>query len=232
MTTVTFKELDFDLRRSNKRRTVGITVERDGQLILCAPPEVPLETLEQIVESRRFWIYSKLLKKEALNPPVVAKEYVSGEGFYYLGRSYRLKLVDEVQSQVPLRLHQGRFYLHRSLAAKGRELFIALYRAHLKPYLEAKVTDLIPRVGANPNSIQVRELGNRWGSCTPRGNLYFHWRVAMLPHQAIEYAIVHEMIHLLEPQHDRNFWELVERLLPDYLERKNWLASNGVSYNL
>ena len=87
MTTVTFGNLSFKLRPSAKRRTIGITVERDGQLILSTPPQVPIETLEKVVNEKRLWIHSKLIEKESLNPPAPAKEYVSGEGFYYLGRS-------------------------------------------------------------------------------------------------------------------------------------------------
>jgi predicted metal-dependent hydrolase len=63
---------------------------------LATPPEVPIEILEKVVNDKRLWIYSKLIEKESLNPPTAAKEYVSGEGFYYLGRSYRLKLVNGV----------------------------------------------------------------------------------------------------------------------------------------
>ena len=88
------------------------------------------------------------------------------------------------------------------------------------------------RVGVKPQSWQVRELGNRWRSCNREGDLYFHWRVAMLPPTAIEYLIVHEMVHLIEYQHNREFWARVERILPDYRERKQWLAENGVSYKL
>lgn len=113
MTSITFGDLSFEIRHSSKRRTVGITVERDGKLVLASPPEVPIETLERIVSEKRYWIYSKLLKKELLNPPVSVKEYVSGEGFYYLGRSYRLKVVDGVQQQPFLRLYQSRFELQR-----------------------------------------------------------------------------------------------------------------------
>ncbi len=232
MTTVTFKELNFDLRRSSRRRTIGITVERNGKLVLSAPPEVPLETLEKVVEDKRFWIYSKLLEKQELNPPVPIKEYISGEGFYYLGRSYRLKMVNPLPKQAPLRLYRGRFLLHRGCQAKAPDLFGQWYRDRLLPYLKTKAKTFINRVGAKPNSIQVRELGNRWGSCNAKGDLYFHWRVAMLPPEAIEYLLVHEMVHLIEHHHTPEFWHCLDRILPDYLERKRWLAENGAIYNL
>ncbi|MEH2325747.1 MAG: SprT family zinc-dependent metalloprotease [Nostoc sp.] len=231
MKTITFGDLSFEIRHSSKRRSVGITVERDGKLVLASPPEVPIETLERIVLDKRYWIYSKLLKKESLNPPVSVKEYVSGEGFYYLGRSYRLKIV-ELAQQPSLRLYQSRFELQRPAQTQGREHFIYWYREHLQLIVEQQITALVKRVPTLPRSVQVRELGNRWGSCGHKGDLYFHWRVAMLPREMIEYLAVHELVHLIEPDHSSAFWHLVERIVPDYLERKQWLAENGAIYNL
>jgi predicted metal-dependent hydrolase len=232
MTTITFGDLSFELRHSAKRRTIGITVERDGQLILASPPEVPMETLEKVVRDKRLWIYSKLLKKESLNPPTAVKEYVAGEGFYYLGRSYRLKLVDGVNRQPPLRLYQSRFELQRDAQARGREEFIRWYCDRLRPILDSQTAAFVNCVGASPRSVQVRELGYRWGSCGHKGDLYFHWRVAMLPRTMIEYVVVHELVHLIEPHHTHAFWDRVERILSDWCDRKQWLAEKGVSYNL
>lgn len=232
MTTVTFGDLCFKLRQSAKRRTVGITVERDGHLIIAAPPEVTLETLERVVDDRRFWIYTKLLKKELLTPPVPTKEYVSGEGFYYLGRSYRLNLVDGVKGQPFLKLHQSRFELYQGEQAQGQGHFIDWYRTHLQPVLEQQIAALVHRIGDSPRSIQVRELGYRWGSCGHKGDLYFHWRVAMLPRSMIEYLVTHELVHLIEPYHTTAFWQRVERIIPDYGDRKQWLAENGATYDL
>lgn len=206
MTTLTFGDLSFQLRHSTKRRTIGITVERDGQLILATPPEVPIETLEKVVNDKRLWIYSKLIEKESLNPPTVAKEYISGEGFYYLGRSYRLKLVDGVKGQPTLRLYQSRFELQREAQAQGREAFIRWYCDRLRSILDTEIAALVDRVEASPRSVQVRDLGYRWGSCGHQGDLYFHWRVAMLPRSMIEYLVVHEMVHLIEPNHNHAFW--------------------------
>lgn len=140
MTTLTFGELSFELRESARRRTVEITVDRDGSLVLATPPQVPVEDLESIVDQNRFWIYSKLIKKESYKTPVETKSYLPGEGFYYLGRSYRLKLVDEAQS--PLSLFQSRFELLRSRQNEGRDLFIQWYRSHLKLQLYPLIDSL------------------------------------------------------------------------------------------
>lgn len=230
MTTLTFGELSFELRESARRRTVEITVDRDGSLVLATPPQVPVDKLEKIVDQRRFWIYSKVIQKEAIKPPPDTKSYLAGEGFYYLGRSYRLKIVDNAKS--PLCLHRGRFELERSHQSKARELFIEWYRSHLKAHVQLIIDSHVNRVGATPDSIQIRELGNRWGSCNPKGDLYFHWRVALLPRAMIEYVVIHEMIHLVQPNHNRDFWDRVERIIPDWSDRKEWLAKNGSLYDL
>lgn len=230
MPTLTFGELSFELRESPRRRTVGITVERDGSLVLATPPQVPVEKLEAIVNQRRFWIYTKLIQKEALQSPPDQKSYLPGEGFYYLGRSYRLRLVDNAKT--PLRFYQSRFELLRPHQSQGRELFTQWYRKHLKPYLAPIIASTAHRIEQEPRKYQVRDLGNRWGSCSPNGDLYFHWRVALLPRSMIDYLVVHEMIHLVQPHHNQDFWDRVERILPDWQDRKNWLAKHGALYDL
>ena len=239
MKTINVGELSFELRESPRRRTVEITIEPDGQLIITTPPQVPVEKLGQIIEQRRFWIYSKLLKKAAIKQPAAQKTYLPGEGFHYLGRSYRLKLVDTADN--PLRLYQGRFELLRSAESssaslshqqQGRDLFIQWYRSHIQQHLESIIASITNRIGKEPTSMQVRELGNRWGSCNPKGDIYFHWRVALLPSSMIEYIVVHEMVHLIQPNHNKDFWDRVERILPDCVDRKEWLAKNGAIFSL
>lgn len=233
MTTLTVGDLSFEVRHSNRRQSIGITVERDGQLVIACRPEVPPDRLEEVVQDKRLWIYEKLLQKESLNsPPPSIKEYVSGEGFYYLGRSYRLKLIDSQPNQPPLRLHQGRFLLDRTTQAQGREIFVGWYRDRLQPVLQSLIPELACRVGVQPLSTQVRELGYRWGSCSQKGELYFHWRVAMLPRPLIDYVVTHELVHLVEHQHSPEFWNRVERIIPDFASRKNWLAEQGAKYDL
>ncbi|MBL1179255.1 M48 family metallopeptidase [Pantanalinema sp. GBBB05] len=210
-----------------------MTVERDGQLVIACRPEVPPERLEKVIQDKRLWIYEKLLQKEALNPtPPVTKEFISGEGFYYLGRSYRLKLVHDTKQNQPLRFHQGCFLLQATAQADGREHFIYWYRTHLQTQLEQMMPPLSRRVGAEPRSLQVRDLGYRWGSCGQKGDISIHWRVAMLPKRMIEYVLVHELVHLIEHQHSPEFWDRLERILPDFDKRRSWLAEQGTCCSL
>lgn len=219
-------DLHFAIRRSARRRTMQITVERTGELILCAPPEVGIDQLREFVMEKRFWIYTKLAEKERLHRKVPRKAFVAGEGFLYLGRSYRLKWVDD--QDVPLKLVHGRFALRRDAQAGAREHLIRWYgeRAHI--WLSGRVADYQSRMEVAPAGVKVQDLGYRWGSCGKGDWLYFHWKTILLPARIAEYVVVHEIAHLHEPHHTPAFWQRVERAMPDYAQRRAWLAEHGM----
>jgi len=232
MKTLIVEDLTFEIRESTRRRTLEIVVDRDGGLVLATPPGVPPERLEAFVQDNLVWVHTRLLDKEAQARPLARKEYVSGEGFYYLGRSYRLKMVDGAGHQAPLRLYHSRFELRRDALPEAREHFVHWYTVHLHPVLDANLAALTNRVGARPREVHIQDLGYRWGSRGRRGPLYFHWRVAMLPQRMIEYVVAHELVHLLERRHTPAFWERLERVVPDCAERQQWLKEYGAKYAL
>jgi predicted metal-dependent hydrolase len=222
---LTVKDLRFEVRRSVRRRALEITVERDGELILSAPPEVSEETLRDFVQRKRMWIYRQLARHEAIAHKSPRKVFTDGEDLAYLGRSYRLRLVEE--SDAAVKLVGGRFIMPKALVSDGREHLIRWYCSRAKPWLAAKVDDFTARMEVEPTGVKVQDLGYRWGSCGKGGWLYFHWKTILLPARIAEYVVVHEMVHLHEPHHNPDFWRRLERALPDYELRKDWLARNG-----
>lgn len=228
MNTLTVEDLSLELRWSGRRRTVELTVERDGALVLKAPEGTDEELLADFVREKRMWVYTKLAEKDALTVEVPQREYVSGEGFHYLGRSYRLLLVDEQDAS--LKLEAGRFRLLRSEAGRGREHLVRWYTDHARTWLRRRSGPWAERMGVEPKSIDVRDLGYRWGSCGQSGTVNFHWKTILLPATIVDYVIVHELAHLIEANHTPEFWTRVERAMPDYEKRKEWLAENGAGY--
>lgn len=224
--TLAVDDLRFDVVLSPRRRTIVVSVERNGSLVVRAPTKATPERLKAFIRQKRAWVYRKVAEKEALRGPVATKEYVTGEGFPYLGRSYRLLLVD--MQDVPLKLGAGRFRLRRAEARQGRVHFVRWYTAHARVWLRRQVDVLAPRVGVEPASVEVRDLGYRWGSCGRTRTLNFHWATILLPPSVVEYVVVHELVHLHERNHTQQFWRRVERAMPDYARRKAWLAEVGL----
>ncbi len=225
---ITVGDLDFQLRRSARRKTIGITVDRDGSLLLHAPTDCLRETVERVAKEKELWVHTKLAEKEMLNASSVDKEFVAGEGFHYLGRSYRLSFVEGPEHR-PLRLYQGRFQLRSDCRERARQHFIDWYSRHAQPWLRSRTERFLGRMDVEAEAIEVRDLGYRWGSCGVRA-VHFHWRTILLPPRIIDYVIVHELAHVHEPHHGEAFWMRVERAMPDYEERKRWLAVNGAAF--
>ena len=227
MSILTIDDLRFEVRRSAVRRSLEITVDRNGDLILSVPAAAPELLLREFVQRKRSWVYQQLARQEAVIREVPTKVFVDGEGFLYLGRSYRLRLVDE--SIAPVKLVGGRFVMRKELAGEGREHMIRWYCGNAMRWLTDKVADFTARMEVAPAGVKVQDLGYRWGSCGKGGHLYFHWKTMLLPARIAEYVVVHEMAHLHELHHTAEFWLRVERALPDYQLRKDWLNRNGVA---
>jgi predicted metal-dependent hydrolase len=225
MTSVTVGDLRLEVRASKRRTTMQVTIDRGGELIVFAPADCDSSTVKEFVLEKRLWIYRKLAEKEALHQPEVRKQYVTGAGFPYLGRNYRMLLVEDQRD--PLRLEAGRFRLRRRVAGDGRRHMVDWYTAHAQPWLAERVARLAPRVGVKPSGVLVRDLGYRWGSCGKGDKLYFHWKTILLPPRMVEYVVTHELVHLLETNHSPWFWQRLERAMPDSALRKDWLAANG-----
>ena len=94
--------------------------------------------------------------------------------------------------------------------------------------LAARVAHFRSRMEVEPAGVRVQDLGYRWGSCGKGDWLYFHWKTILLPARIAEYVVVHEMAHLHERHHTPQFWLRVERAMPDYMQRKDWLAEHGI----
>lgn len=227
-------DITYEVIRS-RRATADIVIERDGRVLVRAPKSLPDERVEDLVEAKRYWIFKNLAEWRGLNATRLLREYRNGEGFLYLGRSYRLLLVAE-QAE-PLLLKNGRFCLRRELADDGaietaKAVFRDYYIARGKDRITQRVNYFAPKVGVTPRSINVRELGNRWASCSPNGNLAFHWKCMMAPQTIIDYIVVHELCHFHHPDHTDAFWNEVDKIIPSYRERKEWLRRTGAGLDV
>jgi predicted metal-dependent hydrolase len=227
-------DLQYEVVRS-QRSTADIVIERDGRVLVRAPHTVPDERIEDIVEAKRYWIYKNLAEWRDLNATRVLREFRNGEGFLYLGRSYRLLLVAEQES--PVLLKGGRFCLRRELVEDGemtaaKTAFSEYYIARGLDWINKRLKYYAPKVGVEPGKLSVRDLNNRWASCSPTGNIAFHWKCMMAPPTIIDYIVVHELCHFHHLDHTDAFWNEVDKVMPCYAERKEWLKKHGASLDV
>jgi len=219
--------LDFEVQRSSSRRSIGITVDRDGSLIVSAPSDCEEADLVAFAHEKRNWVYKKLAEKDLLLSPRPTREFVTGEGFAYLGRSHRLLLRDNAASAV--KLERGRLVMRREFATSERAGYAIVdwYRARALRWLPKRVKPWAERMGVQPSVVEVRDLGYRWGSLGKKDRVNFHWATIQLSPSLIDYVIVHELAHVHEPNHNSEFWQRVERAMPQFQRAKETLARQG-----
>ena len=213
--------LVFEVRRSDRRKSLGLTVDRGGELVAHVPSQTTVDEAAAWVGKKLLWVHRKLALKEESTPKVRAPEYVSGETFCYLGKRYRLKVVEKQEQ--PLQFDGSRFILRRN-ARPAEDHFRRWYEQTGAEWLRRRVVQLSHNAGSVPNRIEVRDLGFRWGSCGKGRVLFFNWKVLQLPVRLLDYVIMHELVHLLEGHHRPAFWKALECALPDSQKRKDELS--------
>ena len=229
------RDIQYQLLPGSDRRTTDIVIERNGRITVRPPLRMAPEQVDATVLSKRLWIYRNLAEWQDLNAARITREWVNGEAFLYLGSSYRLQLVR--QQDAPLKLKDGRFCLLRSIVEEGgkeaaHRAVEAFYCAKGLQRIQRRVEFFSVRVGVKAGAVQVKEIGFRWASCLPSGALHFHWKCLMAPLTVIDYIVVHELCHMRHRDHSDAFWNEVDKVLPDYRGRKEWLRVRGAALEI
>lgn len=205
-----------------RRRTLGIEIAPDGSVFFAVPEGADPRAVAEAVRGRLPRLAREVARRRARAEESV-KELIGGTSFSYLGRRYRLRMVDPPGGGVrpEVRLRQGWLELPAPADdAEGARLIAAWYTARGARWLAARTPPLATRVGVAPPEVAVEDLGPRWGSCGPRGVITVHWAVMQLPPALIDLVLVHELVHLEVRGHGAEFRRRVRLALPDAEERE------------
>jgi predicted metal-dependent hydrolase len=215
----------YTIQRSAKRRKLTITVERDRSIVVHAPEGTSDEKIQQVVESKRQWIYEKIGHPQKYQelPHAPGKEIVSGESALYLGRQYRIELIKTDVDEVRF----AQRFLIPSKHAKQAQVLREWYIGKAKEKIVPRVRHHAHRLGVDVALIKIVDNRYRWGSCTLNDNVNFNWRLIKAPMFVIDYVIVHELAHLIEANHTPRFWNIVRAQTPTMEKAKAWLKENG-----
>ena len=208
----------------SKRKTYSLEVKPDGQLIVRAPESATRAEINALVKAKAAWIEktrSHLAARAEMHPP---KTFTPGEKFWYLGKQYPLRLTDRRRPLLDL---DGSFNLARHMSDRARDVFIAWYREETRQITHNLIASYVDRYGFNVHAVSITSARTRWGSCSGKGNLNFTYRLCMAPFSVVESVVVHELVHLMVPNHSQKFWAEVARINPGYPQSRAWLKQNG-----
>lgn len=219
-------DLTYTIKRSTKRHKLTITVERDRSVVVHAPEGTSDEKIRQIVESKRQWIYEKTGHSQKYQdlPHPPGKELISGESALYLGRLYRIEVLSTGLAEV--RFAQ-RFLIPSTIGEKRVEMLRDWYIGKAKEKIIPRAKRHARELGVDVAKVKIVDNRYRWGSCTPKDNVNFNWRLIKAPMFVIDYVIVHEFTHLIEANHTPRFWNIVRAQAPTMDKAKAWLKEHG-----
>lgn len=206
-----------DVKHSN------LKVKPNKEVILTVPLCMTDKEIEHILKKRASWI-KKQLELFSKNEQQ-KKELVSGESFIYLGRTYRLKVIESKDEKA--KLNRGYFELYvknKSDYSKKEKLIENWYKKKAEEHFEKTIEKYSPIVKVDIKTVRIRSMKTRWGSCNPKKS-YINLNLELIkkPKVAIEYVVFHELVHLVHHNHDKHFYNYLSLHMPDWKLKKEKL---------
>ena len=232
--------IDYCLINSSRQKTIELVIDLDSGFTVKAPDSMRKEEVAVNLRRKASWIITNLDKMNEVIRNETRKEFVSGEKFPYKGKHYRLKVVQVNEEIVPsLTFTHSKFiaYVPANVPEYDypriiQPLFINFYHEKAEKVLNQRARKYLLYFDDKPSLIKIQSLINKWGNCSKTNQLRFNWRVVMAKMSIIDYVVVHELCHTKYKDHSKAFWNEVQKILPDYEERKEWLRINGDLLNI
>ncbi len=206
-----------ELKRNARARRMTLRVSRlDGRVTLSVPARLRESEARAFAEEKAPWIRKQLETQPEVQSPA------HGGQILFEGLQYPV----EAGNGRAARLQDGVFYVpgKEDIAAKK---LAALFKLLARDRLVTASDHYAKALGATYSAIQLRDTRSRWGSCSAQGKLMYSWRLIMAPPEVLNYVAAHEVAHLREMNHSRDFWDLVAQIYPGYDAPRAWLRENG-----
>ncbi len=225
VTTLQLGEITVDVVMKDIKNLHLSVYPPTGRVRISAPLRMNLNTIRIFAISKIAWIkqhQGKVNTQERESP----REFINRESHYVWGKRYLLEriekdappLIDLQHSKLILQVRPG------TPQAKRQELLDEWYRALIKQALPKLLSKWQPLLGVEPNRVYIQRMKTKWGSCSPTtGSIRLNTDLARKPKECLEYIVVHELAHLIEPTHNHRFTDLMDRLLPNWRTHRETL---------
>lgn len=189
-----------------------------GRVKVSAPQSMAIETIRVFVISKLGWI-KKQQQKLSAQQREAPREYINRESHYFTGKRYLLNVVEVDEAPKVTLCHSEIVLQVRPGAddAKRRFVIDEWYRQQLKEMVTPLIAKWEKKIGVTVEQFSVRKMKTKWGSCSPVSHtIYINLELAKKPAECLEYIIVHELVHLLEPTHNNRFIAFMDNFLPKW----------------
>jgi hypothetical protein len=210
--------------RSSRAKHVRLEVRIKTGLTVVIPSSYRIEELFDLLRKKSRWILGKLAEYGKGQLFAAEKKLKNGDSIPYLGRHLKVVERHNPSKAVSVRLEKNQLLIN--LGSRNGHLNLIVewwYRQQAEKFIKNRADELCSLVGVTYDRLSIRRAKTRWGSCSRKGNLSFNWKLMMVPEPVIDYVIVHELAHLKEMNHSKNFWKLVDKHCPQWRKYRRWL---------
>ncbi|MTI88111.1 MAG: M48 family metallopeptidase [Balneolaceae bacterium] len=224
--------IGIEVRRKNVKNLNIQVYPAEKKVKISAPMQASDRAIQQFAQSRMSWI-QKHFKNYEERPQEQVKEYKTGETHWLWGKGHELDIhIASAKPKVVIETEQAKLHLYvrpGSSTAKKAKVLKEWYRAQLKQEIPKLIEKWEPEMGVSVKEFGVKQMKTRWGTCNTRARrIWLNLELATKPREALEYVVVHEMVHLLERLHNKRFYALMEHYLPDWKERDSFLKEHRI----
>lgn len=223
--TLNQHEYSLQIRHSARVRRIRMTASVDG-IKITLPDSLPLSAALDFAHKNTDWLLAQMQRVQREQ----AKR-LPADVLLLRGEPHRLVIAESPDRTTRALIHPAQGKLSVLVPAgrkrQARQYLEAWLRSQARQEIETAVQKWAARMQVFPTRIAIRDQRTRWGSCSSRKTLSFNWRLIMAPPSVLEYVVVHELAHLVEPNHSRAFWQVVEKFIPDVQAPRRWLKNNA-----
>lgn len=201
-----------DLIVRTYRRSLCLTITKDGDLVVHAPKRLNMNEIAKYIQEKEKWIITK--QKEIQDKLSINKDVLAYSQFLFLGKKYK---VDRISGIKKIELTDRAFIVptkieNVDLIPNMKHWYMNMAKKILKERLEY-FADLMQ---VDYASVSISNSKTRWGSCDSLRNIKLNFRLVMLPHKAIDFVLIHELAHIIEFNHSKQFYKIISLVMPSY----------------
>ena len=238
--------IQVHIQRS-KRKTMSMSINKDGSVIIRAPHLFPTDVeIQRFVEDKMDWILSQRERQQDREDMRLVRRFETDYSFPYLGEERLVEMQKGKKNQFSYEngsiIIKTPYYeaLIENYEADANKSSIEKLQNNLKKWYKKQAADYITKrvdyyrtiIGVTVHSVSIKSRKSQWGSCDSNGDITFSWRLVMARPEAIDYVVIHELCHRKHMDHSNAFWDEVQKYMPDFKKQKQWLEENSVNLNI
>ncbi len=219
--------IKIDILTRSKRKSIQLSINQLGLVTVRAPLKLNIQHIQNFVDSKQEWVIAqqqKIFIKNFANKNIVGYTHM-----LLWGREYPICFDDTAKTH---QIIGERCVIPAKYRTNFMRKLVLWYRYLSLEHLFSKLNTYSKIMNLYPLDYKLTNAKTCWGTCNSKKIISLNWRLIMVPEPAIDYVIVHELSHLLQMNHSKKFWAIVESILPDYKQRKNILKQYDYLLNL